>query len=346
MPLPLSGFREPNLPQSKGLDFFRAVRAKALNVENPADAAVFAEQEYGPTHRATRFTKAAVSGANTSTDTQIVGDSAAVEIIEVVTQKALYGQLGFRRVPFFTPIVTEDEGPSVEWRDEGKGYRTSLKKLSLNSGLEPFDIGAMEIVTKELLRDGQNVEAMLRDNLTRAIAQAINSAMFDPANSGSAGVKPASITNGASGDSNSPSEGLFQWGDSFTGDPDRSVILMHPMAAARISGAARPNVGARGGSWGGYPVFTTAAINEENFIFLDPAFVVLAIDGASFRVSDQAAVEMADSSSQSSVTSVAATNVVSLWQTNSVAIIVSVRANWKLTRPESVQIFDFNSFGL
>ena len=350
MPTPiLDALKLPRVSvDPKGLDLVRATIAAALS-DTPRDAAQFAANRWGAKSRAAEITKAAVSGATTTAATQglaFVNDSAAVEFFDVVRSQAVIGKVPFRRIPFRTPTLSMDEGPAVAWRDENAAYRTSLLKVSRSAGLEPFDLGAMIVVTKELLQHSSvDAEVIVRDMLARGLAAELDRTLLDPANTGTSGIKPASITTGAFPDS-SPAEAIFDWGDTFTGDTSKAWLVMNPWQAARLYGAARPDIGARGGTWAGFPVATSTAVADGIFILIDPDQVALALGGASVRATEQGAVEMQDSSSMTSGASPTAATLTSMWQTNSVAIIGSVAANWRVVRADAVQVFDAQAYGL
>ena len=332
----------------KGLDFVRIGIAKAL-CPLVGDAEKYASARWGPKSRAARLTKAAVPGLSTITGAgaQLVSDEgAAGEFFDLVRAQSIIGRLPLRRVPFHVRTISMDEGPRVSWRDEGASYVNSPLKVTSQTGLEPFDVGALLVVSNELLNDqSAEAEKIIRDALVKGLANALDAAFIDPANSGSAGVKPASITSGAGGP-DSPVESLFDWGDTYQGDPSNSWIIMHPFQAARLNGAARPNIGARGGEWGGFPVLTSTAVPEGIFVFLDPDQIALAIGNADIRASEHASIEMSDGPSMTSGTSVAQSTLTSMFQTNSTAVIGSVIANWRVIRPESVQTFDAQTYGL
>ena len=67
-------------------------------------------------------------------------------------------------------------------------------------------------------------ELIIRDMLAKGLAAELDRALLDPANTGTSNVKPASITSG-SAVMDSPSEAIFDWGDTFTGDPNNSWIV-------------------------------------------------------------------------------------------------------------------------
>jgi hypothetical protein len=271
-------------------------------------------------------------------------EGAAAEFFQLVLAKSVVGRLPLRRVPFRTRMLLMLESPPVAWRDEGGSYRTSPIKLASLSGLERLDVGTMLVASRELLED-QSVdsELIIRDQLVKALSSAVDQAFLDPSNSGSAGVRPASVTNGASTDS--PSENLFEW-DSFQGDIQNSWIVMHPLQAARMSGAERPDIGANGGTWSGFRVITSTAHPDGSFTLIDPDYVALALGNPEVRASEEATVELVDSSSMASGSSVAAASMTSMFQVNAVSIIGSLNANWAVVRPEAVQTHDATAFGL
>jgi hypothetical protein len=99
-------------------------------------------------------------------------------------------------------------------------------------------------------------------------------------------------------------------------------------------------VGARGGTLGGFPVLTSTAVGAEDIILIDPSQVVLAVGNVSLRATEQAAIELVDSSSMASAPTPTAANLTSLFQSDSVAIIGSITANWRLLRPGAVLLFN------
>jgi hypothetical protein len=105
---------------------------------------------------------------------------------------------------------------------------------------------------------------------------------------------------------------------------DSSASLVH---GRTLAGAARPDVGARGGTLGGFPVLTSAAVGAEDLILLDRTQIAVAMGNGSLRASEQANVELVDSSSMTSGYSVSAANTTSLFQTDSIGFIGSITAN-------------------
>ena len=263
-----------------------------------------------------------------------------------VRAASIVGKLPVRRIAFRTRTLSQDEGPRVGWRAEGAAYINTPIKMTAAAGLERFDLGALLVVSKEVLEDQSfDAEGNIRDQLVRALAAEIDNAFINPSNSGSGGTKPASITSGA-GSSVSPMEGLFDYSDSFTGDPNNAWIVINPWSAATLNGAARPDIGARGGTWAGFPVVTSTAMPVGFFAVLDPNQIAVALGDADIRASENASIEMQDTPSMTSGTSVAAVSTVSMFQVNCRAIIGSISANWRVVRDDSVLLFDLQSYGL
>jgi hypothetical protein len=343
---PLTGLRNKGTVSSapKGLDFVRAAIAQAVG-GNAAAAERYAEKRWGDT--AGLRVKAALPAMNTQADggaSLISSESGASEFFDLVRAASVLGKLPVHRVPFYQRLLTQDEGPRVAWRDHGGAYGNSPLKLTAVTGLEPFDLGALIVATDEALRDSSiEAELHIRNQLVRALATGLDEAFISSANSGSAGVKPASVTSGASG-SVSPSEALFDWSDEYQGDWANSWILLHPATAARISGAARPDVGR--GFWGAFPVLLSSAVGIEEIVILDPSQIAVALSPAGLRVSSQAAIDMSDTSSMASGGTVAQASMVSMFQTNSKAIIGSVNANWAVLRDDAVMVYNTFQYGL
>ena len=204
----------------------------------------------------------------------------------------------------------------VAWRAEGGAYRNSPIKMTSTAGLERFDLGALIVVSKEVLEDESfNAEATIRDQLVKALAAQLDADFISPSNSGTGGTKPPSITSGA-GANASPTESMFDFSDAFSGVPNNAWIVINPWQAARLYGAARPDISTRDRSRGGVPVLTSTAMPEGQFALVDPDQIAVALGEADVRASDHAMVDMQDLSSMTSGPSVAAATGVSMFQVN------------------------------
>jgi hypothetical protein len=349
----------------KGLDFVRRGIALAVSNGNVATASRYAANRWGKDSRAALITKTDVPGLSTDhgsagagfvstegNDSPFTGDAeetARAEFLDLVRQASLMGRLALRRVPFMVPFMVMDSGPVVAWRDEGSAYASGLPaiKITRQLPLERYDLGGLVVVTLELLRlNNVDVELWIRDQLVKALAEKLDRDFIDPTNTGTAGVTPAAVTSEQDQALDSPSEGIFEAHDKYTGDPMRSVIVMNPWRAARVYGAARPDIGMRGGTLNGVPVLTTTGCPEEIIVLLDPAAIAVASEGAEIRMSGNASLEMETAPANASAPTVASSEQTSMFQTGSVAVIGSVFASWRVLRPESVVYFNAPAVGL
>jgi hypothetical protein len=343
----------------KGLDATPTAIALAVT-GNWSSAQGYAARRWGEKSRAARVTKdigamlttkADLPAFNTQADggAELFGSdgtTANAEFFDVVVAASVIGRLPVRRVPFHVPFLTQDELSGVSWEGEGQAYINSPVKLTRHDPLSTFKLGAITVATLETLQVNDiNAELMIRDAFVRSIAHRIDTDFLDPANTGTANEKPASITSGA-GDANSPQEPLFEWGDTFTGDPNNSWVLLNPWRAGRIHGANHLETGVRGGRFHGLPLLTSTAVPEELMIVVDPNYVAVAMGSAELATSTNATIEMEDAPSNASATTVAQSTQTRMFSSNSAAIRATVTANWKVVRPEAVQYFQLTGFGL
>jgi hypothetical protein len=121
---------------------------------------------------------------------------------------------------------------------------------------------------------------------------------------------------------------------------------MSPKLAAKLGlraggrGAAA-DLGARGGSLAGLPAIVSAACQASSdghtITLLDAGSICTVDEGAELALSRQATVEMDTAPTGDTTTPAAAsTAMVSLFQTDSVGLIVTRAMNWKLARPGAV----------
>jgi hypothetical protein len=350
----LIGLRNKDRPVSstpKGLNFIRGAIAQAVG-GNAKAAELYAERRWNP--GVVDRVKASIGSLNAQSlggSAMLSSESGASEFFDLVYAASVIGRLNVRRVPFYTRMVVQVEGPTAEWVDGGAGYGVSAAVdhtpigMATFSALDPFALGSLVVITNELLRDASvNAEMQIRDMLVRALAAKLDLDFISTANSGTTNIKPASVTNGVT-TNNSPLEAIFDWSDLFKGDPNAAVILLNPYTAARLQGATRPYVGAYGGTLGGWPVVTSTAVGVEEIIFMDPQHIAVAMGNPMINVSTQGDVNMLDVTAQTALTP-AASDLVSLFQCNLTGMLATITANWVNTRPGSVLVFNTQQYGL
>lgn len=340
---PLVGLRAKTVSSlPKGLSLVRGAIAQAVAEKKQIDPAEYARERWGIKAALPALSVGAASGAQMVDTT--VGDP---EFFDLVRAASIIGRLPIRRIPFHVRMLNMDEGPATAWRAQGGAFKTGILKASNTAGFERFSVGAVVVASDELLNSNTvEAEVIIRDMLVRALAEQLDSDFISPSNSGSANVKPASVSNAGSA-MDSPSESFLDWSSTFTGDPNASWVLLNPWDAARLYGAARPDIGVRGGSLAGFPALTSTAVPEGQIILLDPTQVALAMDGAEIRVARETSIEMDTAPAGSSTTPTAGNStLVSMFQSNSAAIQGFVFANWRLTKAGSCKVYDLQAYGL
>jgi Phage capsid family len=277
------------------------------------------------------------------------GDNSAVEFFGAVEARSIPGMLpGLRRVPFHVAGLGIAAGTGVDWVKEGFAVPINNPVTYRIAGLPALKLAVATVVSEEMLRDSDpRIEDVIRRDLLNSGSYAISAAFIDPANTGTASTKPASVTSGQASDS--PASTLSDTGDiveelmsnqDYAGDLEKSVLIMHPATGARFNSAAHPLVGARGGEMFGFPVIVSSAVPTNIVVLIDPTAVLFPSENdGEITVSTKGAVEMSDTPTGKSANysdGVVATSLVSLFQTNSVGVMLTRRANWAMAKPNCV----------
>jgi HK97 family phage major capsid protein len=84
-------------------------------------------------------------------------------------------------------------GTIASWVKEG-GAIPIAKATFDNAGLSPNKVAAITVATDAALEAAPGIEGQLFDDLTRAVVDTLDRDLLDPANSGTPGVTPPSIT--------------------------------------------------------------------------------------------------------------------------------------------------------
>ena len=231
-------------------------------------------------------------------------------------------------------------GAAAHWTGEGQ-----LKPLSpivySADALSPLKVVALTVATMETLRDtSPAAEALIRADLMRATAEKLDMAFIDPANAGIPDVTPASVTNGVTPipATASPAADLTDLFNDFDGDLEAAYLVMHPTDAVSLAGPTYPNIGARGGTLAGIPVIVSRSVPQGTIVLLDPTGIALGEGPATGRVSTLGDVLMADAGTMASTgigspSGPVPATMVSLWQTNLVALLAERAVNWSRRAP-------------
>lgn len=291
------------------------------------------------------------------------------EFIEYLRPRTIIGQFGaagvpgLRRVPFNVRIPAQTSGGAAYW--VGEGQPKPVTKFDFDD-IEHrwFKLASIAVVTEELIRfSDPAAEALVRDSLARAVIQEADLAFIDPTNAGTSNVKPASVLYFASNAPTVASSGgtdaetvrcdiqaLWAFFTAAHNPASTAVYVMNSTVARALSllqnplGQSEfPGITVNGGTFLGTPVIVSdnvpagvvALINAEDIFFSDDGQVTI-------DASREASIQMlnndvsgAGAPTNNSATPTA-TSVVSMFQTNSVALRAERYMNWTRRRASGV----------
>ena len=321
--------------------------------------------------------KAAVDAATTTDATWasplVETPNFAGDFIEYMRPATILGKFGtngvpaLRPVPFNVSIAGMTSGGSAYWVGEGKPKpltRGDFERQSLGWA----KVANIAVLTDELVRfSTPSAEALVRDMLRDAIAERLDIDFVDPAKAAVANVSPASVTNGVTpivatgtdadamrADVNS----LFAAYDAADVTVDSGVWIMGRRTARAIASLRGPlgekefdGMSPNGGTFEGYPVIVSGYIDRLSdtsgnlLVFVNASDIWLADDGqVAIDASREASLQMDDAPTNASEP-VAATAVVSMFQTNSIAIRAERYINWAKRRANAVQVLSGVNYG-
>lgn len=373
-------------PKSEpGIDFARLAKVKALAFLSQGelrqgDVAKSLYGENSVVHRiVTKANVVAGSSVSGSWGEDLVGDETAVyadfaEYLRPMTIVGKFGQNGvpsLRRVPFRTALIGQTGGGQAYWVGEGKPKPLTAFDFSRTS-LDELKVATISVVTEELLRKSSpSADSILRDALAAAVAERVDIDFIDPAKAASAGVSPASITNGVAAIASSGSDAdairadvraLMATFVAASNPPTSGVWIMSSSTALALSLLVNPlgqpefpGINMRGGTFVGLPVIVSEYVPTETggspttttgFVVLANASDIYFADegGVQVDVSREASLQMLDNPTNDSVTPTA-TSMVSMFQTNSVAFRAERILNWSKRRTSAVALLDGVAWG-
>jgi len=359
---------------AKGTAFTRYAMALMASKGNLMQAAEISKRWDDQTPEVSTVLKAAVA-AGTTTDAAwakplVEYQNMASEFAELLRPQTIIGRIpGLRNVPFNIKVPRQTGGSSASW--VGEGAPKPVSSLAFDQiSLGVTKLAGIVVMTDELVRfSNPSAEAIVRQDLIDTIVQTMDRDFVDPANAGSAGVKPASITYGvtpvvASGtDADAVRKDVQAlMGKFVTANLSLAgaVFIMTEMQALALALMLNP-LGQRefpdiqingdsGGRFFGLPVVLSENIPANpgagdplagmgaRIILAKASEIMLADDGETLLdASNQASLQMDSAPTNPPV---AATVMVSLWQMNLVGIRAERFINWTKRRPGAVQYID------
>jgi HK97 family phage prohead protease len=348
-----------------GIGFAQRLRCEILSHRQYRPAGDIAVELYGPdspvtlelTQKANVVAGSTISG-NWSANLVSLEGGTAQDFIEWLRPQTILGRFGqggvpsLRNVMFNVPMIAQTAGGAAWWTGEGKAKPLTAFAFTRTT-LAPLKVATICVLTMESVRfSSPKSDTIVRDQLAAAVRERIDIDFITPSKTAVAGISPASITNGAptivsSGDdadairvdvrsliakytaaNNPPTSGVFIMGSTTAGG---LASLTNPLGQPEFAAMSFT-----GGTLFGYPVIVSDYVPAAIVVLVNASDIYLADDGeVSVDSSTEASLEMTDAPTGSSITPTA-TSLVSMYQTNSIAVRAERVLNWARRRTQSV----------
>jgi len=346
-------------PQEKGIGFARMAKMLAATKGVKSEAALLAKHQYPDDIKLQSVMKDLITAGSTS-DPNWAGNLVTVQdytadFIEFLRPQTIIGRFGntgipgLTRIPFNVRIKGQTSGGSANWVGEGKAKPlTSFDFSQITLGFTK--VAAIAVLTDEVIRlSTPSADSLVRQSLADAVIERLDTDFIDPAKTAVDGVSPASVTNGAA---SSPSTGVPDQ-DANTAlsvfidanlSPTGAVWLMSSTTALTLSQRKNalgqreyPDMTMFGGTFNGLPVIVSQYIGDS-LILVDAPNIYLADDGGvAIDISTEASLEMQSAPTHDSITPTPI-ELVSMFQTNSVAVRAERWINWQRRRDAAVSV--------
>lgn len=360
------------IPPKKGIGFAQFALAQTAAKGDPVVAYEVAKHKLGESHPVVMSLKAAISSGST-TDENWAGplfetyQSFAGEFVEFLRPQTIIGKFGkngipsLRRVPFNISFPTQTSGGEGYWVGEGKAKpltRFDFERLTLGWA----KVANIAVITDELARwSSPSAETLVRDQLAAALVARLDTDFVDPNKALVPDISPASITNGVTPIPSSGTDAEAVRTDikavmatylAAHNVPANAVWIMPSMTALSLSLMTGPlgqpefgDVHMGGGTLFRLPVIVSDYVAPGTVILVNASDIFLADDGqVNVDVSREASLEFSDSPISDSTTPTG-TNLVSLWQTNSVGIRAERYINFAKRRPSAIAVLSGVQWG-
>lgn len=348
---------EPKL--EKGIAFARFTKALAATKGSRSDALAFAKDRYPDDIKLHHVLKSAISAA-TTTDPKWAGSLVEYQeftqdFISYLRPKTIIGQFGtgnipsLRKVPFNIRVAAQTSGGAAQWVGQGKAKPlTAYDFETITFGFAK--VAAISVLTEESVRfSTYDMDVMVRDSLAESVIARIDMDFINPLKEAEAGVSPASITYGAvsiesSGDPSTDSDAAFGVFIDGNLQPSGAVWLMSSTTALALSKRKNalgqkehPDMTMFGGTYEGLPAIVSQYVGTQIVLVNAPDIYLADEGGVAVDMSSEASLEM-ESNPVGDSTTPAGVELVSLWQTNSIAIRAERWINWQRRRIAAVAV--------
>lgn len=351
-------------------------RAKGAHFEALQMAIAHAESGQSIDKRVIPVLKAAVSAGNVGNSTwagALVGEESSIyaDFVEFLRPLTIIGKFGannipaLRRVPFRVALIGETSGGAGYWVGEGKA-KPLTKFDFVRTTLTPLKVANIAVLTQEVIRDSSPAaDVLVRDGLVAALQERMDQDFVDPTKAASAGISPASITNGiaplhSAGTDEAAVDhdikALFGAFIAANNAPTSGVWIMDNITALGLSLMKNPLgqylyplMTMNGGIFQGLPVIASqyVPVNSNGHIvaLVNASDIYWADDGGfDLAMSTEASLQMDNAPSMDSTTPTPQ-QMVSMFQTNSVAFRAERALNWARRRASAVAYMDGVNWG-
>lgn len=350
----------------KGIGFARFAKCLAAANGSRSDALEIAKSQYKDDARLHHVIKSAV-GAGSTTDPTWAGSLVeyqeyAQDFIEFLRPQTVIGRFGqgaipaLRSVPFNVRIPAQTSGGSANWVGQGKAK--PLTKFDFESITFGFaKVAAIAVLTDELIRfSNPAADALVRNALAEAVIARLDTDFIDPKKAETAGVSPASITNGittisSTGSPDDDAQAAFATFVTANLQPTGAVWLMSSTNALALSMRKNalgqkeyPEMTMLGGTFQGLPVIVSQYVGSYLILVNAPDIYLADDGGVAVDMSREASLEM-ESAPTGDSTTPTPVEMVSMFQTNSVAIRAERWINWKRRRNAAVAVISGVNYG-
>ncbi len=350
-----------------GIRFARAAMCVAAAKGSRGDAIALATENYPDDPGIAAFVKTAVGAGTTANGqgpllqyTDFLGD-----FVEYLRPGSIVGKFGtnvngvqipsLRRVPFNIRVATQTVGGSAYW--VGQGLPKPLTKETFSTiTLDFTKVATIVVLTREEVRFASpSAELKVRDDMANAVNARIDQDFINPANAGTANVKPASILSGVAATAVSGTtaaafrvdfKNLMSAMIAANITPTTGVLIMSSTIALNLSLMMNalgqrefPDITMLGGRLFGFPVIVSEYLTSlgspstQEIVMVNASDIYLADDGnVTIDSSSEASLEMLDASLVQDATAGTGASLVSLWQNNLLGLRAEREITWKKRR--------------
>jgi len=294
----------------------------------------------------------AAAAAGTTTDSTWAGPLAVIqplasEFIGILRPLTLIGRIpGLRNVPFNSKVPRQDSSGTAHWVAQNAPKPVTVMAFS-SVDFPIYKMSKICVLTKELVAiSNPSALPLVRDSMVETLVQFMDTQFILSTVALSAGVNPASITNGVTGTASSGTaeanmrQDLRVLAKSFSDNniplsevtfvTSEGIAFQLATAVNALGQTSFPNMGVTGGTLYGVTTVASNAVTEAQIVGVHaPSVLVGEEDGLEISVSEEATLQM-DDAPTNPPTSV--TVLESLWQTNRVGIRVERFAGWLKAR--------------